>query len=447
MKRILSLFISILIIILATISSYAYTVTDYSMYTGNFKTVANSSGLFMLGFSGKELDIEKVAPNASGVTLTLGYTCAAASVFGGTAVALCNDLDNDQLVVYTYDINTDVLDSFAVNGASVRYDKGFYFDGRYLYLPNDRNGLVIDRYSTGGRLVSSYTFPNDITAIVCGYSSGFCAVSGNSLYKNNGDSYSTISGAAITAPASFCSEDILSDCRGRVYRVSGTSARLLFTADTGYDHCVGCVMGNEIYSCADGVIHRYDLSGKELSYFDLGSACSALYAYNGTIYAASDNAQVSAVKLTELIVTQNKTTEPPAANNKTISSKVYKIDNKNYYISGIASPATLSQFKSNMKYDGYKLTFYRNDKKQTTGLVGTAMTAVFEGDDSLIYELAVRGDITGEGNVNSRDVDELIDYLLDKLRFNGVYSIAADVSGDNKVDILDLAILCRMADE
>ena len=97
-----------------------------------------------------------------------------------------------------------------------------------------------------------------------------------------------------------------------------------------------------------------------------------------------------------------------------------------------------------MRYDGYTAHLYRNGVEQKNSNVGTAMRAVFENaDTSYSFELAVIGDITGEGNMNSRDLTELMEYLVGSLSFDGVYADAADLSGDGIVDVIDLALLKR----
>ena len=98
-----------------------------------------------------------------------------------------------------------------------------------------------------------------------------------------------------------------------------------------------------------------------------------------------------------------------------------------------------------MKYDGYSVKLLRDSKQIKAGNVGTAMTAVFEGETgSYTFELGVIGDITGEGSVNKRDMYELMDLLLGSISFNGVYSCAADIDGSDTVDARDLALLARM---
>ena len=73
------------------------------------------------------------------------------------------------------------------------------------------------------------------------------------------------------------------------------------------------------------------------------------------------------------------------------------------------------------------------------------MLAVFDSDDArYTFELSVIGDITGEGNVNSRDLSLFMEYLIGTADFNGVYVTSADLSDDGKLDVKDLAMMHRM---
>ena len=138
----------------------------------------------------------------------------------------------------------------------------------------------------------------------------------------------------------------------------------------------------------------------------------------------------------------NRSGQRQSAGSSSISSDVYHVDPTRYYISGISPQTTVAAFKKNMSYDGYTLTIYRGNTVKKSGNIGTAMTAVFESDEFIYtYELAITGDITGEGSCNSRDLNTLMDYLIGASDFNGVYMLAADVTNDNKVDVCDAAKL------
>ena len=448
MKRMMIIFaVSVILNSALALTSYAYSYTDYSVYTDNSKVVVNSDGLYLISWSGKQMSVIRSAPDNIEAELSLNYSPAVASVFGSTLVALCNDLDHNQLIVYTFDIVRDSLDSFAINDAYVRYDRGFCYDGGSLYLTDERRNNVINQYSSGGLLVDSCTFTYSVSAIVSGYSGGAYVVSGNKLFRNSGGGYYAMGGGAVSSPAAFCFDDTLIDAQGRVYSVNSGGMSLLFNADFSGNQPSACVIGSYIYCSNGNQITRYDMSGNKSAYLNVVGAVKAMYSRNGRIYALSGDSRINEIGEKEFILINNNdqsANNDSRSNNNKISSEVYRVDSTNYRISLINSPTTFAQFKKNMRFDGYKAKLFRGAKELTGGNVGTAMTAVFSSDNSYTYELAVRGDITGEGNINSRDVKELMSYLLGDISFDGVYYIAADVSDDDEVDILDLAILSRM---
>ena len=446
MKRtVITLIITALVFSLA-ISSHGYTVDSYDIITDNFDTVSNSSGLYMLGYSGGTLDVERITPRGTGARLTLGYDISDADIFGSTVVALCNDFDNDQLVVYTYDVDRDCLDSFAIYGAAAYYSKRFFYDRKSLYIL-DKNRRLMKRYSVNGLLLSERSFNSGVTYIVKGYSDGFCVLSAGSLYKNRGDDYTLICNG-ISSPAAFAGEDIFSDSGGRFYHVSGNSAEYLFTADSKSLYSSACAVDNTVYQPCGSTVNRYDLSGEKLSYISLDGNITALYADGGSIHAVTGGSDVSMISQDEFIPLNNKTAtenETVYSPVRSITSGVYTVNGDTMRITGIPSPTTFAEFKRNMSCEGYTATLYKGNKRMSAGNVGTAMTVDFDSDsEKLVYELAVIGDITGEGSVNSRDVTELMDYLLGTLSFDGAYAEAADISGDGSISLVDLLLLYRM---
>lgn len=75
-----------------------------------------------------------------------------------------------------------------------------------------------------------------------------------------------------------------------------------------------------------------------------------------------------------------------------------------------------------------------------SGKLKTGFTAVI---DSKTYVIAVCGDVTGEGNVNSKDVTLLQKYLCDNAELGGAYLKAADFNLDGEADNRDLVLISR----
>ncbi len=73
--------------------------------------------------------------------------------------------------------------------------------------------------------------------------------------------------------------------------------------------------------------------------------------------------------------------------------------------------------------------------------VGTGTEVMLS--DGITYTILIYGDLTGEGNINSRDVRVLKEYLLDNGDIDDIYFYAADVISDGEVDLKDLTAIYR----
>lgn len=102
---------------------------------------------------------------------------------------------------------------------------------------------------------------------------------------------------------------------------------------------------------------------------------------------------------------------------------------------GIYSGETVADFKNKTSAENV----YKADGTiAKSGKLKTGFTAVI---DSKTYVIAVCGDVTGEGNVNSKDVTLLQKYLCDNAELDGAYLKAADFNLDGEADNRDLVLI------
>lgn len=83
----------------------------------------------------------------------------------------------------------------------------------------------------------------------------------------------------------------------------------------------------------------------------------------------------------------------------------------------------------------------QNSTPFVSGKLGTGMTASYGNDK---YTIIVLGDLTGEGNVNSKDMEALMKHLTGELILNKIALTAADINSDNFVNTKDLLALSRL---
>ena len=448
MKR-LAVMVTIFLLILALAgSAAAYTYTTYSVDAQRTTFIRNDDGVYLIGYGGYKIQVERLAPNPTGATLDLRYPVDDVGVFDGTVVAICGDRDNHQLIVYTYDIDSDNLDSFAVAGLD--FTNGFYYDGSGVWMIDENNGSIMNHYSRTGRRTNSYTFSNRVTYIADGDGCGYVVCAG-ALYRLSGDSVTMISNARVNSPLCYLGNGMLSDVNGRIYQLNSNSLSLLYSLDTDYDCASACITGGYLYYPVGEIIYQYDLSGVKRGCFEIDGKVVAMFTEGGSICAVTDGGytinRIDPSEFRPIRNTANNQNDNHNTDNgdSLISSDVYRVDYDTFRITGITSPTTFAQFKSRMRYNGYTARLYRGGNEVKSGNVGTAMQVVFSNNSrSYTFELGVIGDLTGEGNVNSRDIGDMMGYLLGTVTFNGVYIDAGDLKEDGIIDVADLALLCRM---
>lgn len=462
MKRFLSVIIALIILVGFCVPIFsAYNVTSYRISAENLALFSDSGGAGLLSYQGGNCHFERLSPNAGSADISLNHTITSAAIFGNTIVALCNDSKDDQLEVYLYRSDTDVLDSFVINDLRIYADVGFYYASDSIYLVSDRRANIIERYSTSGVLIGQYTFNNAVTQLGSDYRGGVFAVSGQTLYRLNSGRFNALGSSEMTVPITFIDSDHLTDASGRVFRLSGDTCEQIFRTDSSFGKHYACAVDGCLYYPSGCNIYGYQLSsGEKRSVFSLSDPILGLYAYRGYIFAVCNNESVSVTKLradefTDLSHKWDSASSPsssgaqdidmPDAPDYTISSSAYRIDFDAYRISGIPSGTTFAELKRNIVHNGYTMRLYRGGSEKKSGSCGTAMEVVFESDRATYtFELSVIGDLTGEGNVNSRDLTVLMEYLIGVTDFNGVYTLSADLSGNDIVDVKDLALLHRM---
>ena len=459
MKRMLCVCLCVLLLIFATLPTSAYVPQNTRTYQS-----ADDTGVYSIRFNRTHADITRCSDHTISAGVDVSSPIRSVCAYRGKAVLLCEDVKRAQLSVYVYYLDTDFLEGFVVNDMLLYNNTDFACDNHAIYIENYRDDHELVAYSYSGDYLGRYRFDSEINAICGGYSDGVYAVAGDTIYTLSDGRFSALSGDPVETPLFPADSNTLVSGYGAVYVMdkSGISYRFTTDMDNG---AAACVIDHTLYVPSGNVINAYDLSsGEKIALYRTAFQVISVYANGDNVIAVGESSSISVRRsdFTSLIRqndtadggstqgdrqsnadrTDNSNTTQNGSAAGIISSDVYRVDHTRYYISDIPPQTTVAAFKKNMRYDGYTLTIYRDGNVKKSGNVGTAMTAVFSSDEyNYTYELAVIGDITGEGNRNSRDINTLLDYLCGASDFNGVYTVAADVNRDNKVDACDAAEL------
>lgn len=460
--KILSIILLITLIVAGvSISADSYNYYTYNSYSnyGNIRLLKGDNQAYLIGESNNTISIEAVYPEVYSAELTTEYNIYSYNLFGSTLVAVCPDLLNEQTLIIMYDIDTDNVTSFVIPGYTNYESTQIFLSNAYLYLTDD-NG-TIKQYSSYGKLINTYNTNRGFTQLFCDKANNIYSVSYDGVYSLNNGSFSYIYKGYLDAPLQAVGDDMFVNTVGNYYKISNKSVSYITDTENTTYYPSGGIISNHAITSDDKTLYAVDISKKKADRFiDLPTYIEEFCVVSSNIITLTfedGNPIVSVIPYNEMIKKEQEENISISSDNKdsqssdsipTVKSNIYNIDNKRNVILDIPCNTTVAQFKKNVSYDGFNIKFTKYDGKEIkSGNVGTATIVEFYNDYySIEYELSVIGDLTGEGNVNSRDRKTMFSYLLDEISFTGVYINSADIDKSNKIDIVDLVLILRMID-
>lgn len=455
MRKLLFKFLCIVFVVLLSATSMTFVASSYDIYTYNNYAGCNNvlllnddNSIYLVGTNNNEVRIDRVYPDTYNVTLTLSSKVHSYNLFDDTLIMLCPDKSINQTKIELYDIYTDTFTSFNVNYFLTNESTQIAYSNGYVYLTN---GSDVLKYSQKGKLIQKYTFGINTCYLMQDNNSNVYCIAYDGVYIISNNSYEKVLNTDFHTAARFVSDTVFVTAFGYTYNFADIVINQKSTVDypSGGIYKKRCIIasGNQIYAVntTDNNVKKYiTLKSDVAQLYVVGSDIVALTYDNGTPMISI----ISYSQLVDMPVDNLSDDNNSNLENKLngISSDVYTIDNERMVISSIDPSTTIGVFKKNINYDGYNVEFIRyGGKVITSGTVGTATLARFYNDSYVYeYELCVSGDITGEGNVNSRDKVAMFDYLLGEITFNGVFIDASNLYESDYIDTKDMILLLRM---
>ncbi len=253
-----------------------------------------------------------------------------------------------------------------------------------------------------------------------------------------------LSAIATTITATSKEQDFYTDNNGTYYIPDNLDNRRIHIVSTNHSDIfsVSAPVYQLLYAgnnrllvfCGDGT---YLICGNKITLISSllpGTPCF----YNGdNIITDSLNKRylLNGTTFTELIENTtmvNHTDEPSATSS-------YIIDGSRIFLTAGTTFAKLYKY---LGTDKSELTVYKSDGKAvTSGRLGTGMVAEFS-DKS--FTIIIVGDLTGEGNINSRDLKALLRHLSDETLLSEPFLSAANIYKDDLIDTKDLLALSKL---
>ncbi len=460
MRKTITKIISLLmIIILATLTSsictHGYNTYFYNSLSGydDISLVRNEEQIYLMGTSGESVMIEGIYPYEYNISLTLQQDVHMYTLCSDILILVSFLDDNDNTKITLYDITNDAFNSFIINSDSKYMTSHFAYADRCVYVAT-KDG-TISCYSKVGKYYGEISLNTNICSLMTDFNDNVYALTNSGMYSIEKDGYSKISNISFSTRGCFISDDIFTDETGNFYRLYKNSKLLDYNCNSIYP-CGGVYSKNLITFSQNKIYAINSNTGEKVSYCSLNDDILQLYSIDNEIVALtySEGApNVCFVGFDELKKIPKKNTQ---INNQTdvsdevkssISSDIYNVDFDDMVITHIPYGTTVAQFKKNMEYNGYNVEFYRYEKDYPlkSGNVGTATQAIFfNNNERYVFELSVIGDLTGEGNVNTRDKRQIFGHAVGRIEMTGVFVTSADLDDSKEIDVIDIVLLLRM---
>ncbi len=163
---------------------------------------------------------------------------------------------------------------------------------------------------------------------------------------------------------------------------------------------------------------------------------------NEKIYFISDSGlqEETEVSQTEIENASNTTFQAETEHNE--SEYEYSVICENTYL--VPKGTTVSKIKNAFASSGVSKVTKADGNIIKNGKVGTGTRVHFENGEFI--SLVILGELTGEGNINSRDTKALLNMLCGKETLTNSFYEAADINSDGEINTKDALEISRMYD-
>ena len=136
---------------------------------------------------------------------------------------------------------------------------------------------------------------------------------------------------------------------------------------------------------------------------------------------------------------------PSFSSNYLEFDQILNLDKQNKIINKINSKTTVDNMLDKINSGNGDIKVYKNTTQiNNNSNVGTGYKIkITLPSQTLEYTTSVKGDTTGDGNVNVNDIVDVANTIVGKKSLSGVYYNAADCKEDNKINVNDIVEIAR----
>lgn len=440
MKKLISLLLAaVTALMLITVQIKPYSAFDSDR--GNIADYEpdlynDGENVFLMGKSSHSLYAKAIAPKANEYTYELdadvrGFCLYSGTIYALTASSIQSNLCFISELAEGKIVNTTPLINLTVGRlADICVDKNGCF-----YITDSKDKVAIYD-SSGKKITTTEAHFYDVIS----FKDSAYGVNNVGIYKITPESVTKVSDGSGNLFLSKISENFIRDRKGNIYKGAGltnllsTEASVKLNAGATKDYIV----------CAEGgTLYAYDKStGEKVNSCELSYEPYCLSAVNNkiiTVKKSGDKYAAEAKKADKVFTKEteiNESGETPEAPGD-LNLSAYKRKGKYIYVN---RGTTIDSFKKSITCEGFEISF----GVRKSGKIPTNLQVSFTRDGiSYTYTFVVPGDVTGEGNVNSSDINAVFGHLLNIQKLTGAYKLAADVNKDGKITNIDLVKISK----
>lgn len=461
------------------IGANAITNWDINGVNSNTILTCDNNGVYVLNFYENNFTANFIFDNysESRTFRTIGNVMYA-TANNGNIYVLSNN--NGSLILNKYMYNQDSLYNYNLGNLKINNSHKFCVAGDRLYFAENNDSSIFNCYSIYGEKLYSFNMRN-----VTDYRTDFA---GNNFYIFAQDNIYLLNTAENSQPSHilktnmlftdvFICDNVAFDGKGNIVDLS---KQAMLSTNIASDKINAGVINAYYCKYSNGCVYGYTLDGNNKLLYKTDYNCNAqMLSYGEKLYLLTEYGNLLVINSNELSYantnhnqsSNNTPDNPPntgnsnnnSTNNNTnntsnsniqhntteFSINSYYVDSTKNVIWNIPSGTTISNFKKNLTYSGYSLEFYNKDNiRKTSGTLGTNFTMVVKSNniEHSLYTISIKGDLTGEGNVNSSDVKILSRYIMEDsslFNFTDEQYAASDVNDDGIINGIDILMVAK----
>lgn len=418
-KSIVSISIVLMLVLTSVICVSSVSEYDLSeledckyLFTDN-----NNSGSYIYGFNSKTLYCAQLIPQVKIRYVNCNGAIRSVCQNGVNTYALFEtDTSAKTYVIVQLNMNNGDCNYYTFTNLDHIYNSSMAVsDNEVFFISTDSYYSYVISYNFLGKKLNEYTFNDEASELFVNNSTVYTRLLSGDIYRlSNGSSHFCTS---IIPQSNFANG-------GKGYIQTDFGKLVSLESNTASSVPSDCAVyaGGIFYTNGNDVVNNE-------KYYTFKNNISKLLVNNNQIAVLLSDYSCQVIKTSDLKEYKSDFT----INQSEIP---YSIDGN--IICGVKNGTTVSEFKKNFSTS---ISVYNiNGENVTSGCMKTGYRTILAGET---YHISVTGDITGEGNVKSNDISELMSMLTGKILINGANYKSADYDLNGKINNIDLVLIAQ----